>query len=130
MAPTLQTQDSPHRTTESSRHDELIDEITRLRRELRRTKRKLLAERSKCGALQRKVASASAKVQAVEEADRVATKNGVEIRRRAGKGAEAASETRDNVYVFEDDDASRSAFDDFFSAPDPHLEKVRQFLLD
>lgn len=36
----------------------------------------------------------------------------------------------DNVYVFDDEDESRVAFDEFFSAPDPHLEKVRGFLLD
>lgn len=43
-------------------------------------------------------------------------------RRRAGEA--------DNIYVFDDDDDARDAFDAFFAAPDPHLDKVRGFLLD
>jgi hypothetical protein len=35
-----------------------------------------------------------------------------------------------NIYVFDDEDASVDAFDEFFAAPDPHLDKVRGFLLD
>ncbi len=35
-----------------------------------------------------------------------------------------------NVYVFEEQDDFRAAFDEFFTAPDPHLDKVRRFLLD
>ncbi len=35
-----------------------------------------------------------------------------------------------NIYVFEDEDETGLAFDDFFAAPDPHLDKVRGFLLD
>lgn len=36
----------------------------------------------------------------------------------------------DNIYVFDDEDDARDAFDAFFAAPDPHLDKVRGFLLD
>lgn len=36
----------------------------------------------------------------------------------------------ENMYVFDDEDASRAAFDEFFATPDPHLDKVRGFLLD
>jgi hypothetical protein len=36
----------------------------------------------------------------------------------------------DNVYVFAVDDESTDAFDRFFTSPDPHLDKVRRFLLD
>lgn len=36
----------------------------------------------------------------------------------------------DNVYVFDDGDESTAAFDAFFATPDPHLDKVRRFLLD
>lgn len=53
---------------------------------------------------------------AVEQANRA------HARRRAGEA--------DNIYVFDDDDETRDAFDAFFAAPDPHLDKVRGFLLD
>lgn len=35
----------------------------------------------------------------------------------------------DNVYVFDDGDSVGEAFDEFFAAPDPHLDKIRRFLL-
>ena len=35
-----------------------------------------------------------------------------------------------DLYVFDEGDESGAAFDEFFAAPDPHLEKVRGFLLD
>lgn len=36
----------------------------------------------------------------------------------------------ENIYVFDEEDEVGAAFDDFFSTPDPHLDKVRGFLLD
>lgn len=37
---------------------------------------------------------------------------------------------RQTVYEFDEDDEARAAFDAFFGAKDPYLEKVRSFLLD
>ena len=48
---------------------------------------------------------------------------------RAEKKLKAAKQT-ENVYVFDDHDEGRAAFDEFFAKPDPHLDKVRGFLLD
>ena len=35
-----------------------------------------------------------------------------------------------NLYVFDDEDEIGVAFDAFFTAPDPGLDKIRSFLLD
>lgn len=53
-------------------------------------------------------------------------------KRRSAKGKKRRISNRadENVYVFDDHDESRVAFDEFFSNPDPHLDKVRGFLLD
>lgn len=48
----------------------------------------------------------------------------------ANRTANNTAENAQNVYVFDDEDESRDAFDEFFATPDPHLEKVRGFLLD
>lgn len=53
----------------------------------------------------------------------------LEIERSDLRGRRRAGEL-DNIYVFDDDDDARDAFDAFFAAPDPHLDKVRGFLLD
>lgn len=55
-------------------------------------------------------------------------------RRRATDPGEPATDpgepATENVYVFDDHDEAREAFDEFFSNPDPHLDKVRGWLLD
>jgi hypothetical protein len=49
---------------------------------------------------------------------------------RPGRGAMPGGDGLGDVYVFADDDESTVAFDRFFATPDPHLDKVRGFLLD
>ncbi len=50
--------------------------------------------------------------------------------RKSDKNTRIETVSDENVYVFDDEDEVRVAFDDFFSTPDPHLDKVRGFLLD
>ncbi|MEM9653438.1 MAG: hypothetical protein AAGA65_15185 [Actinomycetota bacterium] len=49
---------------------------------------------------------------------------------RAEKRRRTSKRSTENVYVFDDQDETRVAFDEFFNEPDPHLDKVRGFLLD
>jgi len=49
---------------------------------------------------------------------------------RHGRRATSEGDGLGNVYVFGDEDESTDAFDRFFATPDPHLDKVRGFLLD
>ncbi len=54
-------------------------------------------------------------------------------KRRSTKGQKKrriSKRSDENVYVFDDQDETRVAFDEFFTNPDPHLDKVRGFLLD
>lgn len=53
-----------------------------------------------------------------------------ELEAALGELRVAGDRARDNVYVFDDGDDSTDAFDRFFASPDPHLDKVRGFLLD
>ncbi|MEM7272031.1 MAG: hypothetical protein AAF547_03025 [Actinomycetota bacterium] len=54
------------------------------------------------------------------------------LRGRKGKGRRKGAErgSDGNIYVFDDQDATGIAFDEFFANPDPDLDKVRGFLLD
>lgn len=54
---------------------------------------------------------------------------GRRVRKSRRKGGRDRGPTG-NVYVFDDQDAGRAAFDEFFTSPDPELDKVRGFLLD
>lgn len=49
---------------------------------------------------------------------------------KAKKKRRTSKRSTENVYVFDDHDETRVAFDEFFANPDPHLDKVRGFLLD
>lgn len=49
---------------------------------------------------------------------------------KAPKKRRSSNRADENVYVFDDHDETRVAFDEFFTNPDPHLDKVRGFLLD
>jgi DNA gyrase/topoisomerase IV subunit A len=97
---------------EQAEQDDLQQEIQQLRQELRRVRRELLAERSRSGVLRRQIALVMSKVRSAED--------------RPPQGERPVG----NKYVFDDEDAAMTAFDDFFATPDPHLDKVRGFLLD
>lgn len=93
------------------RSADLEAEIAELQAEVRRLSDRLTEERAHRGVLQRAVGYATARARALD--------------------AERESASIDeNMYVFDDEDESRAAFDRFFAAPDPHLDKVRGFLLD
>ena len=89
-----------------SRNQELHAEIRFLREELQMVTAELAAEKAKRRKRKR------------SKRGRTDTGDGISI------------ESDENVYVFDDEDETRAAFDDFFSTPDPHLDKVRGFLLD
>ena len=104
-----------------NRHRELVAEIERLRNQVRELSDRLEDERTHRRLLERTVGHATARARAFEfadpeQAERLLGLDGVD--------------DRGNVYVFDDEDASRVAFDEFFGAHDPHLDKVRGFLLD
>ncbi len=105
---------------------ELVEEVEQLRSELSAVSEELDIERAHRSVLQRAVMRfRSVENLSVDELS-------IDGRKVDGLTVEAdrPEVIGDNVYVFDDEDASRAAFDEFFAAPDPHLEKVRGFLLD
>ncbi|MGB5757921.1 MAG: hypothetical protein WBM50_13475 [Acidimicrobiales bacterium] len=116
-------------------------EIERLRNQVRELSARLEDERTHRRLLERAVGYAAARARALELADPEQAEcllalDGPEMalaRAAAGPGGIDGIDgidERGNVYVFDDEDASRVAFDEFFGAHDPHLDKVRGFLLD
>ncbi|MGI9598378.1 MAG: hypothetical protein ACR2QK_19595 [Acidimicrobiales bacterium] len=99
-------------------------EVQQLRGLLRDMSERLDAERAHRTVLQRAVGYATARVRALERFELGQT---VEL---DPVGGLSDGKGGGNQYVFDDEDESRAAFDEFFAAPDPHLEKVRGFLLD
>ncbi len=93
------------------RHRELEAEIERLRHQVRELSARLEDERVHRGMLERAVGYATARARALELAD-------------------GDIDGQENLYVFDDEDESGAAFDAFFGVNDPHLDKVRGFLLD
>lgn len=79
-------------------------------------------ERKENETLEAEIEQLRGELQVVNDRLAVEQANGIDARRRAGEA--------NNIYVFDDDDDAREAFDAFFGAPDPHLDKVRGFLLD
>lgn len=109
-------------------YEGLLAEVKRLQQDLIRVQRDLLAERSRCGMLRRQLGIATAMARAMERRQRPDGPQGEDDGRAARLAADRARAA--NKYVFEDDDDSVVAFDEYFSTPDPHLEKLRGFLLD
>lgn len=129
---------------------EMAAEVEHLRAELQAVTEALAVERAHRNILQRAVL----RLRAIEEGDEQSTDSNSgsdsgegrvgansdsradvlslrEKRRRDDKVDEGAPDGQDDsLYVFDDEDASRAAFDEFFATPDPHLDKVRGFLLD
>ncbi len=133
---------------------EMAAEVEHLRAELQAVTEALAVERAHRNILQRAVL----RLRAIEEGDEQSTDSNLdsnsgsdsgggrggansnssadvlslrEKRRRDDKVDEGAPDGQDDsLYVFDDEDASRAAFDEFFATPDPHLDKVRGFLLD
>jgi len=57
--------------------------------------------------------------------------DGLELDGEASAGARSPSgKSGLTIYELADDDAEAAAFDKFFNAPDPRIEKIRAFLMD
>ena len=131
---------------------EMAAEVEHLRAELQAVTEALAVERAHRNILQRAVL----RLRAIEEGDEQSTDSNSNPNSDSGKGRGGANSNSsadvlslrekrrrddkvdegapdgqdDSLYVFDDEDASRAAFDEFFATPDPHLDKVRGFLLD
>ncbi len=101
--------------------------IVDLRRELDDVTDRLIVSRLQRTELEKAVQTANDRIEELE-----ATLEGrVSALWADGDRADAGAELddSDNVYVFDRNDSVGEAFDAFFAEPDPHLDKVRNFLL-
>ena len=137
-------------------NEQLIAEVERLRSEVGRLSRKLVEERAD-RAVQREVRTVLSSLfcsPTVDPDDRPAGRTLTDGRfvpspvmargtvldpepgapRVEASPVVALNQTtvrkHDSTYEFAPGDVSATAFDDFFNAPDPHLEKIRRFLLE
>lgn len=102
-------------------------QIEQLRAEVRDLSELLLAERAHRTVLQRAVGYATARARALERTEGGDSVEVLALGRPRGNSIDRDSA---DLYVFDDEDEAGAAFDEFFATPDPHLEKVRGFLLD